>query len=238
MTALYFVVPNSAESKLVLYNGVGFLSVVMILIGVFKNKAEPCGPWLWFAAGLTSFLIADVIYYVLELVSENGAPFPSIADAFYLGMYPLMIIGLIKMVREVAPGRDGASFIDAAVVGFAMFGCLWVLFVDTVYFRDDNTTAALVTQLAYPVMDVALLAVAARLVVTVHLKHPPFAFMVLAIGSLAVADTGYGIYNANGAFDTGLFIDAFWLGFYVWFGVAALHPAVSNAPRRGESETS
>ncbi len=62
-------------------------------------------PWLWFAAGLTSFLVADVCYYVLELVSEDGAPFPSIADAFYLGMYPLMIVGLDQ---DGACGRTGA----------------------------------------------------------------------------------------------------------------------------------
>ncbi len=85
-------------------------------------------------------------------------------------------------------------------------------------------------------MDVALLAVAARLVVTVHLKHPPFAFIVAAIGSLAVADTGYGIYNANGTFNTGLFIDAFWLLFYVGFGVAALHPRVKRRPPEPEDQ--
>ena len=231
MTTVYFAVPNSAESKLVLYNGLGLMSVCMLLYGARVNKATPRGPWLWFAAGLSSFLTADVIYYILELLSPSGPPFPSVADFFYLMMYPLMIVGLTKMVRAVRPAddnSDAATSIDAAVVGIAMFGALWVLFVDTVFATDTNTTAALLTQLAFPVMDVALLAVAARLAVILHLKHPPFALMAAAIGSLAVADIAYGIYNAAGKFQTGLFIDFFWLGFYVLFAAAALHPDVHS----------
>ncbi len=139
------------------------------------------------------------------------------------------------MVRAVAPGRDGASYIDAAVVAVAMFGCLWVLFVDDRLLPRREHDRSPVGPARLPGDGRRLLAVAARLVVTVHLKHPPFAFIVAAIGSLAVADTGYGIYNANGEFHTGLFIDAFWLGFYVLFGVAALHPAASTTARRRRS---
>ncbi|MEL7207351.1 MAG: diguanylate cyclase, partial [Actinomycetota bacterium] len=237
-TTVYFAVPNTPESKLVLYNGLGLCSVVLLLTGTKLNRATPREPWVWFAIGLTSFLTADVIYYVLELTSPEGPPFPSIADPFYLGMYPLMIIGLTKMVRAVRPRgnkADAATFIDAAVVGIAMFGALWVLFVDTVFETDTNTTAALLTQLAYPVMDVALLAVAARLAVTLHLKHPPFALILGSLGSLAVADTAYGIYNANGTFQTGTFIDAFWLAFYVLLAAAALHPDVRSPGQAPES---
>ncbi len=236
LTTIYFFVEKSPESKLVLYNGVGLVSLILLLVGIWKNKPKPIAPWMWFAGGLASFLTADVIYYIIELQSgDAGPPFPNLADGFYLAMYPLMIIGLIKMVNEVAPGRSRASFIDAAVVGIAMFGTLWVLFVDD-FFVSDTSFGSLFVSLAYPVMDVALLAVAARLVVTVHLKHPPFAFIVTAIGSLAVADTGYQIYLSNGTFRTGLFIDAFWLLFYVGFAIAALHPTVARRPPEPEDQ--
>jgi len=230
--AFYFVVETTPESKLVLYNGVGALSIAMLLIGVWRNRSTPRAPWLWFAGGLSSFLVADIIYYVLELQHPEGPPFPNIADAFYLGMYPLMIIGLTKMVQHSSPGGDKATFIDAAVVGTAMFGINWVLFVDDVFRPGDGLSSALVVSLAYPVMDVALLAVAARLIVSVHLKHPPFAFIVTAIASLAVADTAYQIKLGQGTFQTGQFPDAFWLAFYVFFALAALHPASRRAPVR------
>ena len=225
LTLVYFVIPQTPETKLVLYNGTGLLAVGCIVVGLRINRPENRTPWLFFAAGLASFLVADICYYLLELVSgDEGPPFPSIADFFYLCMYPLVIIGLVKMLREVSPGRDYASLIDAAVVGISIFGALWVLFVDDVVDAPLDSVAGLTTQLLYPVMDVALLTVAARLVVNLHLRHKPFAFIVAAIGSLAVADTAYGIYNTQGTFVTGMYVDFFWLGFYVLFGVAALHP--------------
>ena len=62
----------------------------------------------------------------------------------------------------------------------------------------------------------------------------------MGLGSLAVADTAYGIYNAAGTFQTGLFIDAFWLAFYILFAAAALHPDVRSpgtAPETKEKLT-
>ncbi len=225
LTVVYFVAPESRESKLLLYNGTGLLSVLVVLHGVRRNKPAQRAPWIWFASGLGSFLVADICYYVLELVSENGPPFPSIADLFYLAMYPLVIVGLTKMHRSVPTDKADSSFVVAAIVGVAMVGALWILFVDTVIGSAALGKAALITQLAYPIMDVALIAVAARLVVKFHLKNPPLALILAAVSALAVADTAYGVYNTNGEFQTGTFIDGFWLAFYVLFGVASLHPA-------------
>ena len=237
LTTIYFVTPQTPETKLVLYNGTGLLAVLCIVVGIMVNRPRNRTPWLFFCAGMASFLVADVCYYMLELLAGDAGPaFPSIADFFYLCMYPLVITGLLKMLREVAPGRNYASLIDAAVVGISIFGALWVLFVDDVVDAPLDSVAGLVTQLAYPVMDVALLTVAARLVVNLHLRHKPFAFIVAAIGSLVVADTAYGIYNTQGTFQTGMYVDAFWLGFYVLFGVAALHPEMRASGFSAETE--
>ena len=51
-------------------------------------------------AGLISFLAGDVCYYILDAMNDT-APFPSIADALYLGMYPLVICGLLRLIRQM-----------------------------------------------------------------------------------------------------------------------------------------
>jgi diguanylate cyclase (GGDEF)-like protein len=234
MTTVYFVVQQSPTSTLILYNGVGLLSVGLVLFGLRIHKPETLAPWLWFAGGLASFLTADIIDYVFELRSgDGGPPVASIADAFQLAMYPLMIIGLTKLVQSVAPGRSRTSLIDGGVVAIALFGIIWVLFVDDVLLVEQSFWS-LVMLLAYPAMDVALLAVAARLLVTVHLKHPPFALIVVAIGALAIADMAYQIaLNSESGFSTGTWVDSFWLTFYVGFAVAALHPTLGRpTPKR------
>ncbi len=98
----------------------------MVLYGVRCNRPAQRAPWIWFACGLGSFLVADVCYYVLELVSKDGPPFPSIADVFYLAMYPLVIVGLAKMHRSVSADKADSSFVVAAIVGVAMVGALWI----------------------------------------------------------------------------------------------------------------
>jgi diguanylate cyclase (GGDEF)-like protein len=230
VAAVYFIVPTTPVSKLLLYNGVGLSSVIAVLVGIRRNRPADPVPWRFIVAGQCSFLVADIIYYVLEAVM-NTTPFPSPADAFYLGMYPLVILGLVRLVRQIAPGRDLASLVDALLVAVATFAVLGILVMDTYVTAEGLTLPGRIISLAYPVMDVALLAVAARLAVSVHLKHPSFALLASGLASLLIADTIYGLLNSAGAFETGGPADAFWLGFYVLIGAAALHPAMGTAYR-------
>ena len=237
VAVLYFLIPTTALSKLVLYNGIGLSAVVAVLVGVARNKPYHARSWRFIAAGLTSFLSADVCYYILEAVKKE-TPFPSPADALYLGMYPLVIAGLVGMLRRVSAGRDWAGVIDAAMVAVATFAVLGVLVMDRYIADSDLTVVGRLISIAYPVMDVAILAVAARLAGAVHLRHPSHAMVAMGLCSLLIADTIYGVLNSAGTFQTGGFADAFWLGFYVLLGAAALHPTSAVRLPERESRTS
>ena len=99
VAATYFLSETTSLSKLVLYNGIGLSAVIAVLFGIVRNNPENKRAWYVIAAGMGSFLTADVIYYVLEITTDS-VPFPSIADAFYLGMYPLMIFLFLRSTRE------------------------------------------------------------------------------------------------------------------------------------------
>jgi diguanylate cyclase len=225
---LYFAVPTTTVSKLVLYNGVGLSSVVAILVGVRVNRPAYARAWRFVAAGAASFLLGDVCYYILEAVQKD-TPFPSPADAMYLMMYPLVIAGLAGLLRRASSGRDWAALVDAALIAVGTFAVLGILVMDN--YAADPTLGRLgrVISLAYPIMDVALLAVAARLAAAVHLKQPSYALLTAGLCSLLVADTIYGILNSAGSFETGGLADAFWMAFYILIGAAALHPACGRA---------
>ncbi len=60
-----------------LYNGTGLISLILVLVGVRVNKPKVPEPWYWFAAGLASFLVADIIYYTLEKRLGDALPFPA-----------------------------------------------------------------------------------------------------------------------------------------------------------------
>ncbi len=235
--SLYFLLPKSLASKIILYNGLGLSAVIALIVGIRCNRPAQSKGWKLLTAGATSFLAADICYYILEAVSET-TPFPSLADLFFLGMYPLVICGLVSLLRQRGPGRDWAGLLDAGVIAVATFAILGVLVMDS-YLADTSLgLAARFIAIAYPVMDVALIAVAARLAAAVHLRQPCFALLTGGLCSLLVADTIYGVLNSAGLFQTGGVADAFWMGFYALIGAAALHPSCGAAPeviKTGES---
>lgn len=227
VAAYYFVYGSPGLSKLVLYNGIGASAVIAVLYGIHQNQPANKKAWYFIAGALATFLTADVTYYVLELTSDE-VPYPSIADGFYLSMYPIMIVGLMLLLRSIAPGRDFAGIVDATLIAVATFAVLGILVMDTYLTDDTSELSGRLISIAYPVMDVALIAVAARLVAAVQLRQKSFAFLTTGLLSLLVADTIYGILGAAGTFQTGGFADAFWLSFYGLVAVGALHPSMAE----------
>jgi diguanylate cyclase (GGDEF)-like protein/PAS domain S-box-containing protein len=49
--------------------------------------------WRWVAVGFGSYVVGDVLYSFYEFAGRH--PYPSPADAFYLGAYPLILFGLL-----------------------------------------------------------------------------------------------------------------------------------------------
>ncbi len=227
VAAIYFLVETTSLSKLVLYNGIGLCAVIATLYGIRKNQPENRKAWYLIAGAMGTFLTADIVYYVLELIHDEP-PYPSVADAFYLAMYPIMCLGLLSLLRSVSPGRDFAGLIDAALVAVATFAVLGILVMDT-YVTDDSVTfMERIISIAYPVMDVLLVAVAARLMAAVHLKQPTFVLMTAGLIGLALADTIYGIMNTAGSYKTGGWPDPLWIAFYVLIAAGALHPSMGD----------
>ncbi len=236
MSTAYFTLSPTPTTKLVLYNGVGFLGLLGTIVGIRLHQAGARAPWVMFALGQTSFLTADLIYYWLETNSEQ-VPFPSVADGFYLLMYPLVIAGLALKIRLFSnQNRDRAGLIDAGIFGIALFSVLWVLVMDTYVPIAGQATAERLISLSYPVMDLAVLFVAIRLAVVMHRRNRSLTLIIAALTSLVIADVQYGVLNAADAFQTGSTVDAFWLGFYVLFALAALSPSKPGGIRSGTQQ--
>ena len=132
----YFILPTTPLSKLLLYNGIGLSAVIATLLGIRHKRGENRKAWILIVAGLISFLAGDVCYYILDALSDT-APFPSPADALYLGMYPLVIYGLLRLIRQISPGRDWPSLLDASIAAVGTFAVLGVLVIDT-YVADGS----------------------------------------------------------------------------------------------------
>ncbi|MFV0460310.1 MAG: diguanylate cyclase domain-containing protein [Actinomycetales bacterium] len=226
LAAVYFEVPLTGMAHLLLYISIAGLALACGWTGLWLRQPPNGGAWALILGGQTVFLVADVSFF-LEEQAGVPAPVSAIPDLLYLCMYPLVIAGLRRLIRRVQPQRDWPSVLDAMVLAMAATAMFGALVIDP--YLDDPGLSPIerVISIALPVMDIALVAIAAHLLASVRLIRPPFILLFTGLVSLLIGDLIYGIRNAAGSFTTGGPADGFWLGFYALIAAAALHPAIA-----------
>jgi two-component system, cell cycle response regulator len=209
---------------------------VAVFVGCARNLvgARARLPWLVLGGSQVVYAAADSFFYVTHYMFGNSA-FPALADPLYLGHYPLVVVGLILLIRLRNPGRDLASLLDAATVAVATALLSWLYLIGP-QARADSPMLVKLVSVAYPVMDLAMFAVALRLILGPGRR--PASFMLLAGNLLAIftADTIYVMQQLNGTYHAGNFLDAIWLCGNLALGAAALHPTVSRVTERASAE--
>jgi len=221
----YFALPP-AQAKLVAWPVIGWSSVTAMLIGVRLHRPDAERAWYLLIAGVATFVIGDNLYSFTNYVKHDVITFPSFVDPVYLAMYPLLFAGLLLLARKRTPGRDVASLLDASIITGGAGLVFWVLLI-VPYFRDqDMLPLARATAIAYPLGDMALLAVAIRLAVASGRRPPAFWLLAGSVVPLLIADALYGFLNLTGTWHEHHPVDVGWIAFYVGWGVAALHPSM------------
>jgi len=214
-------------AKIGLYNGLGLSAVAAIAVGVARHRPERPLPWYLFATGLLSYVTADIIFYTYQDILHLEV-FPSAADVFYLAAYPFLMAGLLLLIRSRSPGADRASLLDALVVTVGLGMVSWVFLVGPLAQAPDLTLAERLVSMAYPIVDVLVLATAVRLVVDGGPRPPAFWILCSGVGALLVTDTLYSIIQLSGGYHTGSPIDLGWMTWYACWGAAALHPTMRD----------
>ena len=106
---------------------------------------------------------AGEIYYAAVLTGDSSIPIPSPADACYLLFYPIAYAGLIVLVRRRLDSFSTARWLDGIIVGAAVAALVAALALGPIV--DASTRSgdmlAVATNLAYPIGDLALLALIA-----------------------------------------------------------------------------
>ena len=166
----------------------GWSSVAAIAVGVWLHRPDGRSAWYLVLAGVATFIIGDDLFSFRSYVLHAAPPFPSYVDVVYLAVYPLLIVGLVLLVRKRTPGRDRGSVVDAAIVTCGIGLLSWVTLIVPYFRSQDMGLLERLTSIAYPLGDVALLAIAVRL--AVGSGRRPLAFWLLAgsIVPLLVAD--------------------------------------------------
>ncbi|MEY9859562.1 diguanylate cyclase (GGDEF)-like protein [Catenulispora sp. GAS73] len=224
-TVFYYSVPSL---HLLTWTVIGLGGVGAVLVGVRRHHPSSPLAWYFLAGAMLTLVSGDTVYNLLTDVFDEVEPFPSIADAIYLLTYPLAAAGVMLMVRRRSPLRDRAALIDAVILTTAAALLLWVYIITpTVDDRTQSWTSSAVS-IAYPLGDVMLLAVSARLATGGALRGPAVRLLLLGVVGLTGSDVAYALVRLYGVWHVGTPADLGWVVFYVAWGAAALSPSMTE----------
>jgi two-component system, cell cycle response regulator len=211
-------------SKLVLYNGLSYSAVVAILIGVRRHRPVPRTPWYLLAASQLVYAAADTTFYISHALGQTR--FPAVADVLYLSHYPILMAGLLLLVRQRTPGGHRPSLIDASIVALGAGLLSWVFLIGPYAAVRDLTSLSKAVSAAYPVADLLVFAVAVRLLVGPGARPVSYRLLTASLLVVLATDSAYVLMQLNGTYRTGNVLDAAWLGSYLLLGASALHPSM------------
>ena len=199
-------------------------AVVATLVGVSINKPRARAPWYLVALSGLCGVGADAVY-ATQLERDGTVPFPSSADFLELASYAVLAAALLLMIRRQAPGRDWPSLVDAGIVTVGVGIVGWTFLVQP---RLMSETSALDTAaaLAFPVMDVLLVSLAARMVFGPGRRSAAFVMVTTALVFQLVGDALYGFASLHGWYRAGDPVDLLFVASAVLLGTAALHPSM------------
>jgi diguanylate cyclase (GGDEF)-like protein/PAS domain S-box-containing protein len=202
--------------------------IVAIVAGLVLNRPARKAPWILLAAGLTCFAGGQLSFLIAKQL-QVALPFPSFADVLYLSCYPLYAVGLLMFIYWRTPDGDLRSLIDALTLTAGLGLLSWTFLIQPYVNNETLTGLQKTVAVAYPLGDVLMLALLARLLapgITRGLRS----VQLLTAGAVAclVSDTAYGAIQLHGVFRNGTFVDLGWALFYVAWGAAALHPTMTR----------
>jgi diguanylate cyclase (GGDEF)-like protein len=195
-----------------------------IVVGVRWHR--PPNPWPWYclASGHLLFVVGEFVY-IAGALSSGGPRFPSAADGLFLFGNLVLLGGLLLLVRRRMHERDTAGLIDATVAATGVGVLFWVFLIQPVAASSHITPLAQLVSIAYPVIDVLLVAVVVRLLIGGGRRGTAFTLIVVGSFLKLLADAGWGYFGLDGTSASGA-IGACWQGFFVVWGAAALHPSM------------
>jgi diguanylate cyclase (GGDEF)-like protein len=188
------------------------LSAVSVCLWRAHVERRDRSLWLLAGLGMAAWGLGNA-YFEHTLASGASLPNPSPADIGYLGFYPLVYLAVIAARRRHVERLGAGLWLDGAIGAAACVTLGAALVLEPVLSATTGeSVAGALTNIAYPIGDLTLLAMLVVTSATVGWRHargltPLAAGMAL----FALSDTLYIVENATDSYQAGGVLDAGWL---------------------------
>jgi diguanylate cyclase (GGDEF)-like protein len=189
-----------------------------------RDAGRERAAWLLIAAAVLAWAAAE-IYWTARIEGNASAPYPSPADVGYLAFYPLAAAGLYELLRARAHELDWRLWMDGliAALGTAALGA--ALIFEFVADRTSGTTIQVATTLAYPLGDIALLALVVGIVALTRWRPGrTWSLLLAGLAAMVVADVAFTLQSFEASLPGGDWVEPIYLISAVFIGAEAWQP--------------
>ncbi len=189
------------------YEGLELFAALGCIARAVLVRAERSA-WFFIGAALLATTCGDVLY---DFWYGGNPPFPSAADVAYLAFYPLLYIGIALLLRRRVSTFSASLWLDGLVAATAAAALGASVLVEVVVNSTQGSRLVVVTNMAYPIGDVLLLAFVV-FVFSVTRWRPGRAWALIAAGLLlnVAGDAVYLYQVAVGTYAEGTYLDLAW----------------------------
>jgi predicted signal transduction protein with EAL and GGDEF domain len=215
----------------------GYLTAAALAVLLATVSGRDRAGWSWVAAALVARATGFLLFLAV-VRRQTPVPYPSVADVAWLAMYPLLLAGLVWLVRDRARLLTTSLALDGAVAALAAGSvAVAVLYPAIVSLAARGTSeAAVAVNLAYPVLDVMLLVVVVGVLALLGARRSPAVLaLTVAVAGFAVVDAVYAYEAAVGSFRPGTLLSSGSLALMALVPLAGLLPAEPADGHRRES---
>lgn len=213
-----------------LYTTLEVLAVGLCLSRALRRR-EDRAAWLLISVALLAWTGGDFLW-TTWLGSLANPPYPSIADASYLTLYPAMYGGLTLLMRAHFRHTGAAVWLDGLVVGLTIAALGADLIFPAVLGTSTGNAAAVGVNLAYPFGDFLLLVfIAVGFALSGWRPGRQWLLLGAGIALTAAADMIYVYQVARGSYVEGNLLDTLWPAAMAVVAFAAWQPASHRRAR-------
>jgi diguanylate cyclase (GGDEF)-like protein len=217
------------------FSALPILAATVCLLRAWSSRTGRM-PWLLLGIGMLLWAGGSIFWSVfLKQLAEP--PYPSVADALYLGFYPACYVGLVLLAMPRVRGISSSVWLDGLIAMLAV-SAVGAAFLIPAVASTSGTHAVVATNLAYPLGDLLLIAlVVGGFALTSWQPGRAWALIGGGLVLFAVADSVYLYLVTHGTFVEGTWLDALWPGGMVLIAFAAWQPPARATTHRGDSWT-
>ena len=208
-----------------------YMAITVAEVGAFcfalRRSSQRNAMWALLTVSVVLWAAGNIAWYAPPVLAHHPLPFPSLSDLLFIPAYLLQLFGLIVLLRR-AGHRDRGELIDATILALGAGLVIWIVAIEPALADTRLMGLGRAVTLSYPMFDIGLAAIAARMLVAGHRRVPSFWLLGAAIIVQLVTDLGFTTSTLLGTFRYGGWVCIGYLLVSMLMATAALHPSAGG----------